>query len=69
MSQSPEDPTFELQAAERAERARLLSRRIEQASTVAESPGGEVRVTIDSTGGLAGRFPSVGDDEARSDRR
>ncbi|WP_211277719.1 YbaB/EbfC family nucleoid-associated protein [Couchioplanes caeruleus] len=41
-------------AAEQAERARSLSHRIEQASMTVESAGGEVRVTVDSTGGLAG---------------
>ena len=55
MGQSTEDllRSFELQAAEHAERARLLSRRLEQSSTVVESRGGEVRVAVDSTGGLS----------------
>jgi DNA-binding protein YbaB len=55
MSQSPEDllRSFEEQAREHAERAQLLSRRLEQNSVTVESPDGEVRVTVDSTGGLA----------------
>jgi DNA-binding protein YbaB len=56
MNQSPEDllRSFELRAAEHAERAQLLSRRLEQNSVTVRSPDGEVRVTVDSTGGLAG---------------
>ena len=56
MSRSPEEllRSFEVQAMEHAERAQLLSRRLERNSTTVESPGGEVRVTVDSTGGLAG---------------
>jgi len=56
LSQSPEDllRSFELQAMEQAERAQLLSRRLEQNAVTVQSPGGEVRVTVDSTGGLAG---------------
>jgi hypothetical protein len=56
MNQSPEDllRSFELRAAEHAERAQLLSRRLEQNSTMVESPDGLVRVTVDSTGGLSG---------------
>lgn len=55
MSQSPEDllRSFELRAVEQAERAQELSRRIERSSTTVESPGGEVRLTVDSTGGLS----------------
>jgi hypothetical protein len=55
MSQSPEDllRSFELQAMEHAERAQLLSRRLEANSVTVESPGHEVRVTVDSTGGLS----------------
>ncbi|BFU45848.1 YbaB/EbfC family nucleoid-associated protein [Krasilnikovia sp. MM14-A1004] len=56
MSQLPEDllRSFELRAAEHAERAQLLSRRLEQNSVTAQSRGGEVQVTVDSTGGLSG---------------
>jgi DNA-binding protein YbaB len=55
MSQSPEDllRSFELQATEHAERARELGERIEQISAAVQSAGGEVRVTVDSTGGLS----------------
>ena len=56
MSQAPEDllRSFELRAREQAERAALLSRRLEQASVVVESANGEVRLSVDSTGGLSG---------------
>ncbi|GAA2464887.1 YbaB/EbfC family nucleoid-associated protein [Winogradskya humida] len=56
MNQVPDDllHSFELKAMEQAERAQLLSRRIEQNVATVESPGGEVRLTVDSSGGLAG---------------
>ncbi|GGK73760.1 YbaB/EbfC family nucleoid-associated protein [Mangrovihabitans endophyticus] len=55
MSDSPEDllRSFELQAREQAERAQLLSARLERHSATVESGDGAVRVTVDSTGGLA----------------
>jgi hypothetical protein len=56
MSFVPEDllRSFELRAEEQAAQARRLSARIEQSAATVESPGGEVTVTVDSTGGLAG---------------
>src|SRR5689334_9411234 len=45
--------SFELRAEEQAAQARRLSARIEQSTATAESTGGEVTVTVDSTGGLA----------------
>ena len=55
MSQSPEDllRSFELRATEQAERAHRLSERLQAKSITVESPGGEVRLTVDSTGGLS----------------
>ena len=55
MSWAQEDllRSFEVRAAEQAERAQLLSRQLERNSTTVESPDGAVRVTVDSTGGLA----------------
>ena len=55
MSFVPEDllRSFELRAEEQAAQARRLSARIEQSTAAVESPGGEVTVTVDSTGGLA----------------
>ena len=55
MNESAEDllRSFELRAAEQAERAQLLSRRLARNSTMVESPDGAVRVVVDSTGGLA----------------
>jgi hypothetical protein len=55
MSFAPDDllRSFELRAAEQAARARRLSARMEQSAATVESPGGEVTLTVDSTGGLA----------------
>jgi DNA-binding protein YbaB len=62
MSFVPDDllRSFELRAEEQAAQARRLSARIEQSTATAESPDGEVTVTVDSTGGLAGlRFDAA----------
>lgn len=45
--------SFELQAAEQVARSRELSRRLETHTVSASSPEGEVRLTVDSSGGLA----------------
>ncbi|MEV4351150.1 YbaB/EbfC family nucleoid-associated protein [Actinoplanes sp. NPDC049596] len=56
MSMVPEDriADWELRVEEQARRTQRLSESIERSTSSAESPGGEVVVTVDSTGGLAG---------------
>lgn len=51
----PEDwiRSFELQAEEQVARSLELSRRLETHTVSASSPDGEVRLTVDSSGGLA----------------
>lgn len=51
----PEDwlRSFELRAQEQVERAQELSRRLDGASVSATSAGHEVRLSVDSSGGLA----------------
>lgn len=44
--------SFELRAQEHIDRARELSRRLERNEVTATSPGEEVRLTVDSSGGL-----------------
>jgi len=54
--------SFEQHVEQQTQRALQLSNQIEQSTTTLESPGGEVRVTVDSTGGLAGlRFGGSGE--------
>lgn len=52
---TPEDwmRSFELRAQEHVDRAQELSRRLEQNSVTVTSPGEEVRLSVDSSGGLA----------------
>lgn len=45
--------SFEARAREQAEQAQQLSQRMQKATSTVESSGGEVRLTVDSTGGLA----------------
>jgi hypothetical protein len=60
MADQPEDllRSFELRVQEQTDRALELSQRMQQSMTMAESPGGEVRVAVDSTGGLAELRPA-----------
>lgn len=44
--------SFELRAQEHVDRAQELSRRLERNEVTATSPGEEVRLTVDSSGGL-----------------
>jgi DNA-binding protein YbaB len=55
MTTTPDDwlRSFERQAQEHVERATELSRRLQESSVTVESPRGEVRLTVDSTGGLS----------------
>ncbi len=46
--------SFELRVQEQTRHAQELSARIRGAAVTVESPGGEVRVTVDSAGGLSG---------------
>ncbi|RZU48483.1 YbaB/EbfC DNA-binding family protein [Krasilnikovia cinnamomea] len=46
--------TFELRAQEQAARAHELSRQLQERSVTVASADGEVRLTVDSAGGLAG---------------
>lgn len=52
----PEDlfRSFEHRVQQNVERAQQLSERMQDRTATVASPGGEVRVTVDSTGGLAG---------------
>jgi DNA-binding protein YbaB len=70
MSRASEDMlrSFQVQAMEQAERAQQLSRRMQQTSVTVESPGGEVRVTVDSTGGLSGLDFGAAAERVRLDR-
>lgn len=54
MMTTPDDwlRTFERQAQEQVERATELSRRLQQSTVTLSSAHGEVRLTVDSSGGL-----------------
>jgi DNA-binding protein YbaB len=60
--------SFEMRARQQAEQAQQLSQSMQSRTATMESPGGEVRVTVDSTGGLAGLQFGAGADRIALDR-
>lgn len=60
--------SFENRAHQQAEQAQQLSQSMQSRTATVESSGGEVRVTVDSTGGLAGLQFGAGADRMALDR-